>query len=154
MVLGVTGTPHAKHRLGKQRIRRRRTGAGNIRKANYYSGLRKIFSIFLPFASSATSLSIQRIFCISGSSMSSTRMPQTTPLIKETFGFIFGALSKNVRRSLRSCNCFFRTGFTISGQPTNNLVKLFLRAAFRFRLFYIVRIDARKDQCKNSFVLH
>ena len=56
-----------------------------------YSGLRKIFSIFLPFASSSINLSKYRIFCINGSSISSTRIPQTTPLIKEAFGFILGA---------------------------------------------------------------
>jgi len=56
-----------------------------------YSGLRKIFSIFLPFASSSINLSRYRIFCINGSSISSTRIPQTTPLIREAFGFILGA---------------------------------------------------------------
>lgn len=58
-----------------------------------YSGLRKIFSIFLPFANSSISLSRYRIFRINGSSMFSTRMPHTTPVIKDAFGFHFGAFS-------------------------------------------------------------
>jgi hypothetical protein len=59
---------------------------------------RSIFSIDLPFASSSTSLSRYRISCISGSSISSTRIPQTTPLISLRESLSLGAFSKNVSK--------------------------------------------------------
>ena len=52
----------------------------------------------LPRASSSTSLSSQRIFCISGSSIASTRTPQTTPVIFWALGLICGASEKKVSR--------------------------------------------------------
>src|SRR6185312_3879302 len=61
---------------------------------------RRIFSMALPLASSSTSLSSWRIFCISGSSISSTRIPQTTPLISELFGCMAGACAKKVSKSV------------------------------------------------------
>ena len=76
-----------------------------------YSGLRKIFSIFLPFASSSINLSKNRIFCINGSSISSTRIPQTTPLIKEAFGFNLGALIEEC------CGNPSSPGFAFPTQP-------------------------------------
>ena len=63
----------------------------DLHRLDLYSGLRKIFSIFLPFANSSISLSRYRIFCISGSSISSTRIPQTVPLINDAFGLNLGA---------------------------------------------------------------
>ena len=45
----------------------------------------------LPLASSSTSLSSQRIFCIMGSSIVSTCTPHTFPLISSALGFIAGA---------------------------------------------------------------
>ena len=53
------------------------------------------FSMGLPLASSSTSLSSQRIFCISGSSTFSTLTPHTTPLIRALLGWMAGASSKN-----------------------------------------------------------
>ena len=50
------------------------------------SYFRRIFSIGFPFASSSVNLSRQRISRMSGSSTSSTRTPQTTPLISPRFG--------------------------------------------------------------------
>lgn len=41
----------------------------------------KIFSIFLPFASSSTNLSKYLTFCVSRFSISSSRYPQITPVI-------------------------------------------------------------------------
>ena len=55
---------------------------------------RRIFSMDLPFASSSTILSRRRISCISGSSISSTRTPHTTPFTKVLFSFICGAFRK------------------------------------------------------------
>ena len=49
-----------------------------------------------PFASSSISLSKYRIFRISGSSISSTRTPQTVPVIFPQLGFIRGASRKKV----------------------------------------------------------
>ena len=47
---------------------------------------RRIFSIAFPFASSSISLSKKRTFCTNGSSISSTRIPHTVPLISALFG--------------------------------------------------------------------
>ena len=52
---------------------------------------RRIFSMDLPFASSSTSLSMYRIFRISGSSISSMRTPQTVPVILPALGCSNGA---------------------------------------------------------------
>lgn len=52
---------------------------------------RRIFSIALPLASSSISLSRYRSSFMSGAPMSSTRMPQTTPEIKERARFNRGA---------------------------------------------------------------
>lgn len=54
----------------------------------------KIFSIFLPLASSSTILSKNRISCINGSSIFSTRTPQIVPVIFFRLGFIIGACKK------------------------------------------------------------
>ena len=61
------------------------------RKFGYRLNYLKIFSIALPLANSSTSLSIQRIFCINGSSISSTLTPQITPFINDALGLICGA---------------------------------------------------------------
>lgn len=58
-----------------------------------------MLSIDFPLASSSMSLSRQRTFFISGSATSSTRMPQTTPLISVRFGSRAGA---SFVRSFRS----------------------------------------------------
>ena len=60
--------------------------------------------ILLPRATSSTSLSIQRICCMSGSSISSTRIPQMTPVISVAWGFIRGACAKKVSRSTSSAS--------------------------------------------------
>lgn len=51
-----------------------------------------------PLASSSTSLSMYRMFCISGSSMSWTRCPQMLPVMRQRDGFRCGACSKNSSR--------------------------------------------------------
>src|SRR5690606_34689359 len=73
-------------------------GSGSHRSSFRY--LRRIFSIGLPFASSSTSLSRYRIFRISGSSISSMRTPQITPVILAAFGCRAGAWAKKVSRSV------------------------------------------------------
>jgi hypothetical protein len=55
-----------------------------------------MLSIFFPRASSSTSLSMQRAFCVNGFSMSSTRWPQISPLISEAFGLSFAAAKNSL----------------------------------------------------------
>ena len=53
------------------------------------------FSIGLPFASSSTNLSSCRIFFVIGSSISSTLIPHTDPVISSARGFHAGAEERN-----------------------------------------------------------
>ena len=64
---------------------------GRLAGDNYF---RRIFSMGLPLASSSTSLSRYRMSRMSGSSISSTRMPQILPVISARSGFIAGAFRK------------------------------------------------------------
>ena len=66
--------------------RRRPTGRRDQRPNDRAIYSRRIFSIGRPLASSSTSLSRYRIFRISGSSISSMRTPQTTPVILPALG--------------------------------------------------------------------
>jgi NAD dependent epimerase/dehydratase family len=87
--------------------------------------VRKTFSIFLPLANSSTNLSKYRTCCVKGFSISSTRYPQITPVMrcalgfseacrknvsKVTFSFISSCsllLSKPVNHSITRCNSSF-----------------------------------------------
>ena len=64
-----------------------------------------IFSIGFPFANSSINLSNQRIFCMSLSSIPSTRHPHILPVIFEAFVLICGACVKNVSKSLLLLIC-------------------------------------------------
>ena len=62
----------------------------------------------LPFASSSTNLSRYRMLRISGSSMSSIRTPQITPVILLALGCSAGASLKKASKS------FFRSIWSVS----------------------------------------
>jgi hypothetical protein len=59
----------------------------------------------LPFASSSTNLSRYRMLRMSGSSISSIRTPQMTPLILLAFGCSAGASLKKVSKSVFRSIC-------------------------------------------------
>lgn len=87
----------------------------------------------LPLASSSTSLSRYRISRIRGSSTSSTRTPQTTPVMRERFMFMAGASAKNVWKSTSSSSrlCSCSGDYPVSQQmiwSTSSLVRFFFSA--------------------------
>ena len=80
---------------------------------------------------------------MSGSSISSTRTPQITPVMSFRDGFNAGASAKNRLevRALLQLRAEFAPA--VSGQPAQDLVNLFLRPAFLLGLADVVGIDAR-----------
>jgi len=80
--------------------------AWSVRLAARRRYARRIFSIGRPLASSSTSLSMIRIFCISGSAMASMRTPQMTPVTWAAFGWSAGAERKKASRSAPDRICF------------------------------------------------
>ncbi len=87
-----------------------------------------------PLANSSTSLSMYRIFRMSGFSMSWMRTPQMTPVILLAWGWSEGASPKNVSRSFLCLICFASACLLYPGQPADDIVDFLLRAALLLRL--------------------
>ena len=94
-----------------------------------------------PLASSSTSLSRYRIFCISGSSMSWTRCPQMLPVMRERDGFRCGACSKKSSRVIFLLPDPLESFNRVAGKPGDDFVELADSPAFALYLLNVVRID-------------
>ena len=99
----------------------------------------------LPFASSSTSLSRYRMLRISGSSISSIRTPQMTPVILGAFGCSAGASPKKLRRA---------RALTAARQPADDFVHLLPLAPFHFGFPDVVGIYAGEGSGEDPVLLH
>ena len=100
----------------------------------------KILSIVLPLASSSTNLSRYRIFCINGSSMSSTRTPHTKPVICDVFG-LRRASAKKALNVVPAASWLLNAASSKPGQPLDHLVQFRPRASLLLHLCNIEGID-------------